>query len=69
MGNEAVVDRRGGKHPDGIEPQGPKRRTQAQARKNEDQAAQVTENDEYGTAAVKNPPISEMQICSALRHK
>ena len=29
MGNEAVVDRRGGKHPDGVEPKGPKRGTQA----------------------------------------
>ena len=69
MGQEAVVDRRGGKHPDGVKPKGPKRRTQTETRKNEDQAAQVAENDEYGPTAVKNPPISKMQICSALRHK
>ena len=69
MGNQAVVNRRGGKHPDGIEPEGPKACRQSEASKNEDQTSQVAENDEYRTKAVKNPPISKMQICSALRHK
>jgi hypothetical protein len=69
MGNQAVVDRCGGQHPDGVEPKGPKRSTQAKTRKNEDEAAQVAENDEYGPKAVKHPPISKMQMCPALRHK